>query len=254
MTTRNLRGGRWCAMILTAGVICVGQGTSIAQETEADPYDALIAVSEAFEEATTLRAEISVSYDAVQDDGQKLEFAEVRTIYIKQPNKLRIDVVPREADAVSVYYNGSKIVMHTPGQNTFAEVDFDGSVAGAMVVLTESLGVPLPMHEFMSPELLDAVLEAIVDASFVDTGTIDGVAYQRFVYRTGATDIQAWIGSDAPRGVRRVVIDYPEDPGQPQFRGSVRSVEVGGELSDDLFEPSVPDDAERLAFDWQTEE
>ena len=245
MKSRNLRRRRWCMGPLLAAAMCIGQGTATAQEADPDPYDALVAVSAAFEEATALKVEIDVSYDAVQDDGQKLEFAEVRTIYIKQPNKLRIDVVPREADAVSVYYNGSKIVMHTPGQNTYAEVDFDGSVAAAMVVLTESLGVPLPMHEFMSPDLFDAVLEAIVDASFVDIGTINGVPYQRFAYRTVATDVQAWIAE-----ARAQVAD----PGQPQFRGSVRSVEVGGELSDDLFEPRVPDDAERLSFDWQTEE
>ncbi len=112
----------------------------------------------------------------------------------------------------------------------------------------------MPLQEFVSRVQIVDVVDAITDASFVGYAVIDGVGYQHFSYRTVSTDFQAWIATEAPHLLKRVVIDYRDEPGQPQFRGQFVSFDLDPELPDDLFEFSKPDDAELIPTESKLEE
>ncbi len=68
-------------------------------QSEPDPIEMLIASGEPIREAPSLSVVVDVSFDALQANGQKLEFAETRQIFARRPDRLRIDVTRREDDS-----------------------------------------------------------------------------------------------------------------------------------------------------------
>jgi hypothetical protein len=249
---RNLR-----TVSLPALFLAFASATSIAsaqEQSEPDPIAMLLASSEVFRSASSLSVIVDVSYDIVQPNGQKYEFAETRQFFVKQPNRLRIDVTPREDNPVSVYFDGDKINLYTASENVYAEIEYTGSIDGVIEVLTETLGVPIPMQDFVSRVQIVDVIDAIVDATFVGYAMIDEMEYQHFAFRAEETDFQVWITTEAPHLVKRIVIDYREEPGQPQFRGEISSLDLGAKLADDLFEFEAPADAELISIQSRLEE
>src|SRR5277367_6587726 len=57
---------------------------------------------------------IPANYDVVQDDGQKIEFSEVRHVFIDRPDRLRIQSEFSNGEKLTIYFDGKELVMFSP--------------------------------------------------------------------------------------------------------------------------------------------
>ena len=71
---------------------------------------------------------ITAGYDVVQDNGEKIEFGEVRRVLIDRPNRLRIQSEFSNGEKLTIYFGGKELIVFSPKENVFAKLETKGSV------------------------------------------------------------------------------------------------------------------------------
>jgi hypothetical protein len=90
----------------------------------------------------------------LQDDGETLEFGELRRYLLRRPDKLRIDSQRRVGGARVVYFDGAKLTVSSPDQNAYAFVKLKQhrDVDDAVEIFRDRLGMPVPLGELLVSE------------------------------------------------------------------------------------------------------
>ncbi len=247
----------WIAAIGLAGatgVASVGVGSAEAQspETEVGQHDERALeiarrMSAAISGAASLRLTAEMAYDAVQADGQAIEFGATRSFAIRRPDHARVEALDRGGARVVFVYDGERIVLSDESHLVYATAAHRGDFDSMLAYVREELRVPTPLAEFLSLDLFD-ILAASDSVRWVDEETLDGVRCDHLAFRNADRGLQIWVPREGDPLPRRVVITYERARGQPQFRADLRDWELSARLRDSLFEYTPPADAERIYF------
>jgi hypothetical protein len=205
-------------------------------------------MTDALAKANAVRFEIETSYDAVQTDGEKIEFGAVREITVRRPDRLRSDLVDRSGDRRTVRYDGQQLVMSDPDQRVWAAVPRTGGLDELVDYVTEELGVPMPLSELFSPELPQLLGERMLSGRYVGRGTLRGVPYDHVAFRNEEVGVQLWLAREGDPLPQRIVITYENAVDEPQFRADFDEWDLSPRTPDSLFRFEPPDGFERIAF------
>jgi len=195
-----------------------------------------------------MRLESEVEYDAVQADGQRIEFGSTREIALRRPNRIRADATDRNGARRSLYYDGRQVVLLDEVHDTYATAAQSGEIDVVLDYVEAQLGLPIPLGELLSAKLAAQITEGLVFAGVVGEETIDGVRCDHLALRKEDRGIQIWVEQGAKPLPRRVAITYEHEPGQPQFRARLAKWDVAPRIQDSLFAFEPPAGAERIAF------
>lgn len=188
-----------------------------------------------------------ITWDVVQEDGRTLEFGATRKIVLRRPDRLRVDLQPREGGAKRLLYDGSQLVLQDLEHNVYATVARSGPVDDVVEYAGARLGVPVALADFLSPDLPKRLTEEIDDAAYVGEATIDGELCDHVSLRNEIAGMQLWVArkDSLPR---RIAITYEHEEGQPQFRAHFAGWDLSPKASDSVFTFEPPAGAERIAF------
>ena len=195
-----------------------------------------------------LRLESEIEYDAIQRDGQRIEFGSTRQLTIRRPDRLRADATDRNGDRRSLFYDGRQVVFLDAAQEVYASAAQSGDIAAVVDFAEAQLGLPIPLGVLVSPKLTSEIVEGLVFAGVVGEEAIDGVRCDHLALRNEEHGIQIWVEQGAKALPRRVVITYEQESGQPQFRARLSKWDVAPTIPDSVFTFAPPVGAERIAF------
>lgn len=242
------------AAVLGAGLLLAGVASPVAAE---EPAAAAVEEPEALAVVERMAARIAgaerfamegeIAWDTVQEDGRTLEFGATREVLVRRPDRLRVDLAPREGSAKRLLYDGSQLVLQDLGENVYATVSRAGSLDDVAAYAGERLGVPVALAEFLSPELPKLLTEKIDDARLVGPATIDGELCDHVSLRNEIGGLQLWVSREDSLP-RRVTITYEQEPGQPQFRARFSGWDLAPKAADAAFAFEAPKGAERIVF------
>jgi hypothetical protein len=252
------------AAVLAVGCVVPAQSsggkTAVVSETKAENLgdspaetEAALAVLErmsaflASRDAFRFRAE--VHYDAVQDSGQRVEFGESREILVRRPDRLRIDSVGWEGNRVSVSYDGKEVWIASPTRRAYSRMQQTGGLEQVLERLATEYDSPTPFAELIGRNLLARISPSIEQGMRVGLVRLDGRLCEQLAFRAAALDFQLFVEQGETPVPRRLVIDYREEPGRPQFRASLGDWDLDPELPDSYFRVSPPIGAQRVPFD-----
>lgn len=170
---------------------------------------------------TVFRFRADVSYDAVQPSGERIEFGGAREVVVERPDRLRVDVVDRDGSREILAYDGQAIWLASPPLRAFARAAQTGPIDGVIDRLVE-LDAPLPLADLIDPGLAERLRPLITSAARVGIVRLDGRLCEQLAYRSQDVDFQLFIESGDTPIPRRLVVDYRDEPGRPQFRASLR--------------------------------
>lgn len=191
-----------------------------------------------------------IAYEVLQDDGETLEFGEVRRYLLRRPDKLRIDSQRRVGGARVVYFDGARLTVSSPDQNVYAFVKLKQhrDVDGAVKIFRDRLGMPVPLGELLVNEP-GSEIDSIYDSGFVvGEEQLDGVACEHIALRNEDNEIEVWIAKSDPPLVQRVHITYETLEGQPRFSARLFGWTLSPDTGDALFAFEPPPNAERVRF------
>jgi hypothetical protein len=188
-----------------------------------------------------------IAWDTVQVDGRTLEFGATREIVVRRPDRLRVDLAPREGGAKRLLYDGSQLALEDLEHGVYATVARSGSLDEIAEYAGERLGVPVALAEFLSPDLPKLLTEKIDDARYVGESTIDGELCDHVALRNEIGGLQLWV-SRKDSLPRRVTITYEHEEGQPQFRARFTGWDLAPKAPDSVFAFEPLQGAERIVF------
>jgi len=187
-------------------------------------------------------------YDALQGNGQKIEFGGVHKITVVRPDKVRSDIISRDGSKKLFVFDGKDIYYSDIDDNVYASVPRPGDINQAIDYFTEDLQMPLPLGQLISTDVSEWVKKEIYAGGFVDQATINGVLCDHLAFRTENIDFQVWIAAEGDPLQMRLVIDYKNAPGEPQFRAMLKDWNFKPEVSDSLFVFKPAENMQKIAF------
>jgi hypothetical protein len=235
-----------------SGASATGVESSSDPESE-DETDAALEILErmsaflASREAFRFRAE--VEYDAVQPSGQRIEFGNSREVAMRRPDRLRIDVFDRDGTSEILSYDGTEVWIASPSRNAYSRMPQLGRLEQVLEQLANDYDTPAQLAELMDPDLYRQLHPAIESGSRVGLVRLDGRLCEQLAFRTEEVDFQLFIERGETPMPRRLVIDYRNEPGKPQFRATLGDWDLAPELPDTHFRVSPPIGAQRVPFD-----
>lgn len=193
----------------------------------------------------SVRADIA--YEVLQGNGSKLEFGSTRTATVRRPDRLRIDARQRDGDRATLYFDGKQIAVDLPDEKAYVAVEKPGTLDQLIDYLVDDLDTPAPLHEFFTSNYYAGLEDEILYGFWVGEDHFGEQVCNHFALRTAEVDAQLWI-EDGERPLPcRVVIDYLNEPAEPQFRAQFLEWDLSPETPDSRFAYTPPEGAERVS-------
>jgi hypothetical protein len=248
-------GPRWAlACILLAGLAIGAAPAALAQQSTApepgtqDPearqilvnMAAFVAQSPGF--SVTLRS----GYDAVQQDGQVIEFGEQRRIVLRRPDGLRLETIRSDGERGMLLFDGRVITAFSETHGIYSKAEVTGTVDDALVYLVRDLEFTLPLARLLHTGFPQLVEDRFAEISYVEENVLFDVVTDHVAIRSDDVDVQMWIAQGDEPLPRRIIINYKNALGQPQFRGDFIGWSLGSDAPADTFAFSPPEGAELI--------
>ena len=173
---------------------------------------------------------IRSGYDAIQADGQRIEFGEKRRITLQRPDRLRVEAERSDGDRGLFLFDGKVLTAFKTDDNVYAQMDRNGTVDEMLVYMVRDLRLTLPLARMFHSGFRGSLEKMVTSVSFVEENFLFDVPTDHLAVRSENVDLQVWIAQGERPLPRRAVITYKSKPGQPQF---------WAELSDWNFSPAV---------------
>jgi hypothetical protein len=247
-----------CALVLTvAAMLLLSGGAALAAgdapaaaaaEQDPDAKAILLTMANFLAKAPAFSVTMRSGYDAIQADGQYIEFGERRRVLLQRPDRVRVEVERSDGDRGMVLFDGKGITVFKADDNVFARVEKPGTVDSALVYLVRDLQLTMPMARMFHtgfPQEMEKLLTAI---SYVEEDALFDVPTDHLAVRSAEVDMQVWIAQGEQPLPRRVILTYKNAPGQPQFRADLSDWDLSPKVAADSFTFTPPAGAEQIPF------
>ena len=186
------------------------------------------------------------SYDAPQENGQMVEFGAVRTLQIKRPNLLRVDMRRSDGDRRMLLFDGKQIVAQNVTDNVYAKVERTGSIDEKIKYLVGDLQIPLPLARMFLTTFPAEIARLVEAIDYVERNMLTDIPTDHLAGRTHDIDVQVWVAEGKEPLPRRIVITYKHAQGQPQFRADFSNWDLSAEAVKGPFIFTPPKDSEQI--------
>jgi hypothetical protein len=235
--------------VVLAGVLAGTPTPSPAgPERDGQAMTTLQRMADLLSQAQRLSVTAEISFDVVQESGEKLEFGETRQIVIGRPDRVRIDITKRDGGTSGFIFDGQAISVFNAKENVYATAAKPGTLDEAIDYFINDLDMRFPLAELFSSELAEALREKVRVAYYVEPATIAGVSCDHLAFRGDHADLQLWVARGDQPLPGRIVITYKDAVGQPQFRAQFSGWNLAPDVPDSLFVFTPPAGAAKIAF------
>jgi hypothetical protein len=188
------------------------------------------------------------AYDAVQPEGNKVEWNDIRTITLCRPDRLRVESERSDGARTLVLFDGKVITTLDQSAKVYAQTPHPGSVDDAVVYFVHDLGMRLPLAVLLSSRLTAELQQRVQTVEYVEKTMTLGAPADHLVGKTATVDFQLWIQEgDRPLPLR-AVLTYRNAPGQPQFRAQFSDWKLDTKPPDSLFAFAPPPGVKQIPF------
>jgi hypothetical protein len=234
--------------ILSAFLWSTTQPVKSAEMDDRQAMDILQNMARALAEAKQFSVTLRSSYDALQENGQMIEFGAKREIQIKRPDNLRVDLEQSDGDQRILVFDGKQILVHNVTENVYAEAEKVGSVDDAIKYIVGVLKTPLPLARMFQTNLSAKLEQLVEEIDYVELNKLTDMPTDHLAVRTKDVDFQIWIAQGKEPLPRRIVITYKNSKGEPQFRADFSNWNLSAKGVKGPFTFTPPKNAEKIPF------
>jgi hypothetical protein len=216
-------------------------------EIDAEALRILKALSDHLSSLSHFSYRSESAHDTVQESGIKVEFGATHRLQVSRPERLRMDSERRDGEEHTIVFNGDHIVAYSHDDNVFAKVEQPGELDEAIAFTVKELRLRTPAVSILASSFYDKAMEDVEKAYYLGVATIVGEQCDHLLFSNDYADFQLWVTRSPQPVLRRMVVSYREEFGQPQFRAQF----VDWDLETDpgqQFEFSPPEDAAQVRF------
>jgi hypothetical protein len=225
--------------------------TQPAPESDAIDPEAVEAVRAAaafLAKAQRVSFRSDIEWDAVQTDGQKIEFGSTRRTLLRRPDHLRVEWDRRDGNRGQLFFDGAQVTVFDADENVYASAAKSGDVDAMLDYLVEQLDYPIALRDILRSDLAERVTRDLEYAQFVGESKLGDTPCDQIALRNDEVDFQVWIAQGKLPVFRRIVVDYPGEEGAPQFRANLSEWSFTPDAADRRFAFEAPAGAEKISF------
>ena len=219
-----------------------------AVESRADRV--LRAMSEFLAGAKEYTFHADVTYDAVVDETQMIQYGGSAEVAVRRPGQLRA-VYRGDERRSSVVIDGRTATIHDQERNLYSVTEVPDGREGldaAVDHLFDTYGFSVPIADFVYADPYAALIGFVDSGFYVGLHAVDGTPCHHLAFSQDSIDWQIWI-EDAPRPVpRKLVITYRDEPGAPQYTARMSRWDLQARLSSHYFDFEPPIGADEIEF------
>lgn len=245
-------------MVMTLGMVLGGgvdpapaedqAPAAVVAEQDAEAREILLNMADFLSKAPAFSVTIRSGYDAIQADGQRIEFGERRQILLQRPDRLRVEGERSDGDRGLIVFDGQGITAFKANDNVYARVAKPGTVDDAVVYLVRDLQMTLPLARMFLADFPQDLEKQLTAAHYVEENHLFDAPTDHLAVRSTEVDMQVWIAQGEQPLPRRVILTYKNAPGQPQFRADFADWNMSPSVDDAGFSFTAPAGAEQIPF------
>jgi hypothetical protein len=235
-------GGLWLAVV--AGVALAWA----AIPDTPDGRQVMMRMADYLSKASALSVTLHTAYDAVQQDGSKIEWNETRAVTLSRPDRLRVDSERSDGSRSLVVFNGKEVTVFDEQARVYAQSSHPGTVDEAVVHFVRDLKMRLPLAILLLQRLPAELQQRVESVEYVESSVTLGAPALHIAGKTATVDFQLWIAEgDRPLPLH-AVLTYKDAPGQPQFRAQFSDWQIDVKPPDSLFTFTPPSGVNKIPF------
>jgi len=254
MTTRT-RTPR-VATLLTVGVaLAVGgvpaRAAEVKEQAKAPapvPHaeDVLRAMSSYLAKQKAYSYHAEVEFDQLLPKGPKIRLSGAVDVAVARPGSLYVDYRDDLSDRV-VWFENGRTTLYDPVAGTYAQVSGPKDIDGMVAKLEKEYGASLPLGELAESDPAKVLTRGVDLAHYVGVHNVEGVYCHHLVLQRPDLDLQVFVEVGDKPLVRKLVFEYPQQVGSPQYTASITEWSFAAPKPE-LFVPKVPKDAAKVEF------
>ncbi len=231
-----------------AGVPAAAKG--VVEETESQKFARarLMEMAKFLGGAEKFSVTLRVDYDVIQANGQKIEFGEIRDVAVQRPDHIRILDSASNGDSDLTLFDGKLLTVLDGETGLYAQAPQPGSIDDSVIYFVRDLQMRLPLAPVLMKTFADELQRRVRSIEYVEHTDILGEPAHHVAARGDKVDIQVWIADSKQPLPLRIVLTYPAEEGQPQFRGNFSKWDMSPRFSESTFVFEAPADAEKITF------
>jgi len=183
--------------------------------------------------------------DAVQESGQKLQFSSSFDVCLRRPNRMFVSRTDDDGITRRFWYDGKTASMYDEGEKVYGQLKVPDTIDTMLDYLETVIESPPPLVDLFYNDL-SFLAERALSGMYLGISFIDNSACDQLAFRGKSVDWQMWVDRGEKPLMRKIVITYKELPGQPQLSARLAEWDTQPQLSDTLFQFSVPEGARRI--------
>lgn len=184
-----------------------------------------------------------IFYDVIQDDGRRLQFEKNGEISLQRPDRLYVESRRDDGRWRKLWYQGKTLSIAELSQNLHTQVQAPPTIDATLDMLEALVKEPQPLADILYNDL-SPLEEQAIEADLVGDSLLDEVPCRQLSFRGETVDWQLWVEQGEKPFIRKVVINYREAPGSPQYMALINDWETPERFSDELFTFVVPKGSE----------
>ena len=237
------------ALLLSTPARSAGQK---APDVDPQAMKSIERMSEFLAAAKQFSVTADISYDIVQEWGQKIEFGETRVLTVRRPDLFRVDTTDRDGSKNGVVFDGKAVEAFDLQAKLYAVANKPGSLDDAISYFVDQLGMRLPMAVIIQGRMPQMAKEWAQDVDYVDQSTIEGVPCDHVAMHGEWEDVQLWIARGDKPLLHRMVITYTRAEGKPQFSANFENWNLSPDVPDSFFAFTPPQGFAQIPFKART--
>lgn len=212
-----------------------------------DPDSLVREMASLLSSTETFTLHIEKTFDEVQSDGAKIQYAGAADIAIRRPDRFYVDYGD-EFSSKEFWYDGDTFTLYDRRHNVYASVAAPPNIDGVLDQLASDYDVRLPLAGLFYADAFGRYVANVRTRRYLGLHDVDGVPSHHLLLRGDHVDWQLWIEDGERPLPRKIVVTYKNLEGAPQHSIVLTDWDLGAEVEDGLFDADVPDGAVRIEF------
>jgi hypothetical protein len=176
----------------------------------------------------------------VNDAGQKIQFSRTVQMDVKRPNGLRLELSSSFA-ARGFWYDGKMLTILDRKHNWYSSAAMPSTLDAAVDAARDEYGIDLPLIDLAVSDPYKNATADVRDGRYYGISPVLGVPCHHLAFTQENVDWQIWIEDGPQPLIRKFVITYKNDPGQPEFTAFITHWDMTDPIADSdfVFTPPV---------------
>ncbi len=195
----------------------------------------------------TFTLHIEKTFDEVQSDGAKIQYAGAADIAIRRPDRFYVDYGD-DFSSKEFWYDGKTFTLYDRLHNVYASAAAAPQIDSALDQLASDYDVRLPLAGLFYADTYERYVANVLTRRYLGVHDVDGIPSHHLLLRGDHVDWQIWVEDGERPLPRKIVVTYKNLEGAPQHSIVLTDWDLGAEVEDGLFVADVPDGAVKTEF------